>query len=56
MKPNKADKDMWLRARIANQMLKQNVLTQDADGMQAFCVKHGTVTGFISTLLYFMGV
>ena len=32
MKPNKAGKNMRLRAQIANQNLKQNAHTQAADG------------------------
>ena len=47
MKPNKADKNMWLRDQIANQNQKQNAQTQDADGMQAFfCVIYDTVRGY----------
>ena len=33
MKPKNAGKNMWMRAQIANQKLKQNAQTQDADGM-----------------------
>ena len=36
MKPNKADKDMWLRTQNANQKLKENVQIQDIDGIQVF--------------------
>ena len=44
MKPNNAGKDMWLRDKTANQKLKQNVQTQDADPLQAFlCVIQDTV-------------
>ena len=56
VKPNKAGKNMWLRARIANQNLKQNVQTQDADGMQAFfCVTYDTARGNISTPILLIG-
>ena len=37
---------MWLRAQTANQELKQDAWTQDADG---------TVKGYISTIVRFMG-
>ena len=38
MKPNDAGKVMWLQAQTANQKLKQNVQTQDADIMPViFC-------------------
>ena len=44
MKPNNADKNIWLWAQTANQKLKQNAQTQDADGLQAFfCVIYDTV-------------
>ena len=34
MKPNNADKDMWLRAQTTNEKLKQDTeTTKDADGM-----------------------
>ena len=57
MKPNKAGKNMWLRAQMVNQNLKQNSQTQDADGMQTFCcVIHDTLRGYISTLLLLIGV
>ena len=36
MKPNKADRNLWLWAQITNQNLKQNAQTQDADGRQVF--------------------
>ena len=42
---------MCLRAQIANQDLKQNAQTQDADGVQTFfCVMCDTVRGYISTV------
>ena len=34
MKPNNAGKIIWLRAQTLNQKLKQNAVTQDADGRQ----------------------
>ena len=33
---------MWLQAQTANQKLKQNALTQDADGIQALSVLYMT--------------
>ena len=33
---------MWLRFQTANQKLKQNAQTQNADGMQAFSVLNMT--------------
>ena len=36
LKPNKACKNMWLRAQIATQHLKQDAQTQDADDMYIF--------------------
>ena len=51
MKPSKAGKNMWLRDRIANQNLKQNVQTQDVGDMRkVVCVLYDTVRGYISTL------
>ena len=48
MKPNKAGKNMWLRAQIANKKLKQNTQTQGADGVQtSFWVIYDTVRGYI---------
>ena len=38
MKPNNPGKDMWLRTQTANQKLKQNVQTQDVDGMKGLSV------------------
>ena len=35
MKPSKAGKDMLQWAQTANQSLKRNAQTQDADGIQA---------------------
>ena len=56
MKPNKAGKNMWLRAQIVNQNLKQNAQTEDADGMQTFfCVIYDTALGNISTLILLIG-
>ena len=40
MQSNNAGKNMWLRAQTANQKLKQNAQTQDADGMQDFFLCH----------------
>ena len=40
MKPNNSGENMWLRAEAANQNLKQNTQTQNADGMQAFFVSY----------------
>ena len=37
-KPNNTGKDIWPWPRIANQNLKQNALTQNADGLQAMSV------------------
>ena len=34
MKPNNAGEDMWLQTDSANENLKQNAQTHDADGMQ----------------------
>ena len=42
------DKDVWLRAQTANQKLKQNAQTQDADGMQALSVIYITQLDAIS--------
>ena len=56
MKPNKANENMWLRAQISKQNLKQNPQTQDADGMQTFfCVIYDTVRGYISALTLLIG-
>ena len=52
MKPNNAGKGMWLRAQTANQKSKQNVETQDADGMQALSVLYMTQLKAISKQLY----
>ena len=38
MRPNNASKAMWLWAETANEKLKQDVQTQDADDMQAIPV------------------
>ena len=38
MKPNNTGKEMWQRAQTANQKLKQNAQTHDADSMQAISV------------------
>ena len=38
MKQRNAGEDMWLRALIANQNLKQNVQEQDADGIKKISV------------------
>ena len=38
MKPNNIGKPLWLRAKTANEKLKQNVGTQDDDGMQGLSV------------------
>ena len=52
MKPNKAGKNMWLRAQIENQNFKQKTQTQDAHDMQTFlCVIYDTVRGYISQLV-----
>ena len=48
MKPNKADKGMWLRAQTANQQLKQNAESQDVDDMQDLSVLHTTQSEAIS--------
>ena len=42
MKPNNADKNIWLRAQTLNHKLKQNAQTHDADGRQAFSVLYTT--------------
>ena len=56
MKPNKAGKHMWLQAQVANQNMKQNGQTQDADGMQAFfCIIYDAVRGYISTPILLIG-
>ena len=48
---NNAGKNIWLGAQTANRKLKQNVQTQDANGMQAIlCVIYDTVRGYISTI------
>ena len=38
MKSDNAGEDMWFRIETANEKLKQIVLTQNTDGMQAFPV------------------
>ena len=48
MKPYNAGEDMWLRAQTANQKLKQNAQTQDADGMQAMSVLYMTLLETVS--------
>ena len=48
MKPKHTGKDMWLLAPTANQKLKQNAQTLDADGLQAFNVLYMTQLGAIS--------
>ena len=46
---------MWLRAQTANPKLKQNALTIEIDGRQAFfCVIYDTFRGHISKLLSLM--
>ena len=39
---------MWLRAQSANQKLKQNTQTQDADAMQAMPVLYMTLLEAVS--------
>ena len=48
MKPNNAGKDMWRRAEIANQKLKQNAQTHDADGLQAMSLLYMTLLEAVS--------
>ena len=48
MKPSNSGKDMWLQAQTANQKLKQNAPTQDADGMQALSALYKTQVEDIS--------
>ena len=45
--PN-ADEDVWLRAETANERLKQNTRTQDADCMPAVSVLYMTQLDAIS--------
>ena len=54
MKPSNAGKDTWPRAQIANQKLKQNVQTPDADGMQVFFFEFfsDTIREHISKILH----
>ena len=58
MKQKDAGRDMRLRVQTANQMLKHNVQTQDADAMQDFffCIIYDTNRGYISTILHFKGL
>ena len=48
MKPNNAGEDMQQRAQTANQKLKQNAPTQDADVMQAMSVLYMTLIEVVS--------
>ena len=48
MKPIMTGEDMWLQAPTANQKLKQNAQTQDADGRQAMSVFYMTQLEAIS--------
>ena len=58
MKPNDAGEDMWLWAETANENLKEEAQTQDADGMQDLSVLHMTQVEVISQHHYvlWMGV
>ena len=56
MKASNAGKVMLLRAQITNQNLKQNAETQDVYRHASLvCIIYDTVTGYISTIIHFMG-
>ena len=48
MKPNNAGEDTYLWAGTANEKLKQNLQTQDADGTKAISVSYVTQSQAIS--------
>ena len=52
LKPNNADKDLWLRTQPANQKLKQNAQTQGADDMQGLPMLFMKKLKAISQLYY----
>ena len=48
IKPNDADKNLWLQAQTLNQKLKENAQTHEADGRQAFFLSYTTQLEAIS--------